>query len=140
MPSLVAGYRPPAIPPPAHAGTGLVADDQAGPMRDPERPDSTMYLGTSAPVHAPGVTGAPELRTPNVPREQYANPAVAYFTRSPHDEDNDAQLHNPRGQHVAQVPGAAVAHGAMDGEPPMYGATWRLDPQTASAGWYIEGS
>lgn len=139
MPALVAGYSPAYIPPPDREGTGLIADDEAGPPPVPSRPAAPAYMGDERPVFVSWITQPPELRVPSVLREQYVNPAAAYFTRNPGDEDNDAQLANPRGQHVAQTAGAVVAHDSMNPEPPMYGSTFRLDPQPASAGWYIGG-
>lgn len=133
MPSLVAGYAPAAVPPPGEAAVGLIGQTRTV---EPVDPMGSMLVRDDAhPVAGGPHPAGPELRAPGVDRSMVNN-GPAWFARNPADPDADTWRTND-GAHVAQVAGHAEPHGTQAAEPPMYGSTWRMEPQPADAGWYV---
>lgn len=133
MPSLVAGYAPAADPGVGEASTGLIGQNRTVEPRDAM--GSMLLRDSRGPVAGGPHPVGPELAVPGVDRAMVAA-SPARFDRSPIDDDADTWRAN-QGEHVAQVAGHAEPHGTQPGEPPMYGSTWRMEPQPADSGWYV---
>jgi hypothetical protein len=154
MPGLVpSGYKPAAIPRGADAPAAQPPTDPSYELAAIPQPGEEAYGPTDARGGAgaeeagyglvsnqrlPSAVGVavtpPELRVVGEDRRGF-QPAWAFFLRTDR-RDADWDLAND-GVHVAQVPGAAIAHGTQAPQAPLYGATFRLEPQPADAGWYV---
>lgn len=132
MPMLTAGYAPAEqqLQPYEEAFGPTTVDGGGGEELRGAQNVNDQRVVTTNPHPVPV-----ELRVPGVDdRDAYA-PVHAYSLRTDSTDADWWQLND--GLHIAQTPEAAQPYGAMGPEAPVYGSTWRLEPQPADTGWTV---